>query len=316
MPGKDGSEDVFLSHHGVDTKRGFASWLRRDLERRMFTCFFDEHSLQRADSSWARISEALLSCKLVVIVLSKGFFESKWCLRELHMCRVLEKVVVPIFFDIKPDECGPTALASRVPPLPWDGGSGDWDGFGWEEDVQWIKGIVGLRLEALDGFWDTCIDKAIQDVARLLGRPAVDVLVKVDMTPFGHNAGFVGRTEELKGLEDTLARDGKAFITGIGGMGKTQLLLEFVNRHRGRYAKLLWIDGALQNREANLICLAGHLGIELEKEGTAAQAENIRKVKGALERAEAPYMLVLDNVDDATGLLSMLPRHGLCQVGL
>jgi hypothetical protein len=74
MADKHGFKDVFVSHHGVDTKRAFASWLRKDLERRLFTCFFDEHSLQREDTSWPTILEALSSSKLVVIVLSGGFF--------------------------------------------------------------------------------------------------------------------------------------------------------------------------------------------------------------------------------------------------
>eukprot|EP00243_Klebsormidium_subtile_P008882 TRINITY_DN431_c0_g1_i14.p1 TRINITY_DN431_c0_g1~~TRINITY_DN431_c0_g1_i14.p1 ORF type:complete len:767 (+),score=194.19 TRINITY_DN431_c0_g1_i14:430-2730(+) len=314
MARSQGFEDVFVSHRGLDTKRGFASWLRRDLERRLFTCFLDERSLRRGDDSWPTIMEALSSSKLVVIVLSKGFFESKWCLRELHLCRALGKKVVPVFFDVSPDECGPADLAANIPPLPWAGGSGDWDGVGWEEDVQWIKGITGLRLEALDGFWDTCIDEIIQDVARLLGRPAVDLLTKVDTTPFGRNKGFVGRGEELVSLEEIMREDGMAFVTGIGGMGKTQLLLEYVNRHRGRYAKVLWIDGTSQTREANFIGLAEHLGVQLEKEGVDALAANIRKVKDALERAEAPYLLVMDNVDEEEGLWDMLPNVGICQV--
>jgi hypothetical protein len=232
----------------------------------------------------------------------------------LHLCRVLEKRVVPVFFDINPDECGPADLAARIPPLPWAGGSEDCDGIGWEEDVQWIKDITGLRLEALDGFWDTCVDKTIQDVARLLRRPAVDILKKVDLTPSGRNARFVGRGDELERLEKLLGEVGKAFVTGMGGIGKTQLLLEYVYRHKGCYAKILWIDGTLQSRLANSLALAKHVGVELEKEGADAEAENIRRIKDALERAEAPYLLVLDNVDEEEGLWNMLPNGGICHV--
>lgn len=310
------SLDVFISHHGGDTKRGFGAWLLRELKRVMFTCFFDKRSLLSGDPSWTTITRELTHAKVVVVVLSRHFFTSKYCLHELHQCRLQGKKVVPIFFDITPDECQPSAVRDRdkVPSTPWDGQSEDWDGSEWEEDMAWIKSITGLRLEALDGFWDTCVDKTVQDVARLLRRPVVDLLTKVDTTPFSKNAGFVGRETELKELEKMLREHGKAFVTGLGGMGKTQVLLEFVNRHKGRFAKVLWMDGARQTRLANFFGLAKHVGISLEKEGVAAEAENIGEVKEALERAEVPYLLVIDNVDDEVGIWDMLPRDGLCQV--
>lgn len=305
--------DVFISHCGVDTKRGFSAWLNRELNRVAFTCFFDERSLQSGDQAWAKIKGSLSAAKVVVVVLSQHFFESKHCLRELHQCRVQGKTMVPIFFDIGPDQCSTEALRKGIPGLPWDGSEGDWDGVDWEEDVKWIKGITGLRLEALDGFQDTCIVRTVQDVARLLERPAVDTMQKVDLTPFGRNAGFVGRGEELATLKKLLGEHGKAFVTGIGGIGKTQLLLEYVHRHRGCFAKVLWIDGASQSRLVNFLDLAEHLGVRLEA-GSEAGAENCRRVKAALERAEAPCLLVIDNVDDEVGLWDVLPRHGLCQV--
>jgi hypothetical protein len=313
MSGQEGL-DVFVSHHGDDTKRGFSAWLRRNLERGMFSCFVDKYILQRGVNNWATNKEALSNAKIVVVVLSRRFFMSKHCLRELHVCRTQGKKVVPIFFDIRPDECRPDALASNVPGLPWNRQIGDWDGLGWEEDVQWIKSITGLRLEALDGFQDRCINMTVQDVARLLGRPAFDILTKVDLTPFARDARFVGRGSELKKLEELLRDYGKALVTGMGGMGKMQLLLEYVNMHKGCYAKVLWIDGTQQSREANFIGLAEHLEVELEKEGVDAQANNIRRVKDGLERAEAPYLLVMVNVDEEEGLCDILPTDGLCHV--
>ena len=309
MAGQEGW-DVFISHCGVDTKRGFSAWLNRDLNRVNFTSFFDERSLQTGDQSWAKIVDILSCTKVVVVVLSPGYFKSKYCMHELHLCRVLEKTVVPILFGVSPDQCRPEALREGIPC-----GDGDWDRFDWEADLNWITNIKAIRLDALDGFQDTCVDKTVQDVARLLGRPAVDPLEKVDLTPFGRNAGFVGRAAELTKLERLLTEHGKAFVTGTGGMGKTQLLLEYVHRHRGSFAKLLWIDAGSQSRLVNFLSLAKPLGVTLE-EGSDAGPENCRRVKDALERAEAPFLLVMDNVDDdGAGFWDMLPRHGLCQVG-
>jgi hypothetical protein len=66
----------------------------------------------------------------------------------------------------------------------------------------------------------------------LLGRPALDRGYRVDMTPFPRNIGFLGRDAEIAEMQKFLEKDGRAFVTGIGGMpvGKTQLLLEYVYR--------------------------------------------------------------------------------------
>jgi Cdc6-like AAA superfamily ATPase len=66
------------------------------------------------------------------------------------------------------------------------------------------------------------------------------------MIPFARNPHFVGRQEEIQRLEDLIAMSNgprKLAITGLGGVGKTQIALEVAYRMRDRKPKYLifWI---------------------------------------------------------------------------
>jgi Cdc6-like AAA superfamily ATPase len=53
------------------------------------------------------------------------------------------------------------------------------------------------------------------------------------MIPFARNSHFVGRQKEIQKIEDSIyAPDGpkNLAITGLGGVGKTQIALELVYR--------------------------------------------------------------------------------------
>ncbi len=90
------------------------------------------------------------------------------------------------------------------------------------------------------------------------GLPAPAPLPPGSRMPFGRNPLFVGRADELRQLARLLKRGGTAAIgpvsataatTGLGGIGKTQLAVEFVHRY-GQYFSggVFWIS--LAGRES------------------------------------------------------------------
>jgi hypothetical protein len=316
-------KDVFISHRGPDSKRSFCAFLSQALERQRITCFLEDRALQVGDSAMATIAEALDAARVVILVLFEHFFDSEHCMNELHQCRISEKNVVPVYFGLSPEASNPDNLMRNMLELDWSKFQGGLPG--WREDVKWIRSFTGIRLvdlNAVDGYWDSCIKKTVANVARQLGRPAREP----SKSPFAgfvppRNLNFVGRKSELGKIATILQEQadaelvGAVFVSDLGRMGKTQLLVEYLYANRNRYEMISWVDGSSQGRVASyLTTLSEHLGVVLEGKGPKSDAENISTVRNALEVSEAPCLMVLDNVNDEAGLWDLLPRVGLCQM--
>src|SRR5579885_3560406 len=67
------------------------------------------------------------------------------------------------------------------------------------------------------------------------------------MVPYARNPYFTGREGELLEIAATLsagtqgARSGGLAISGAGGIGKTQLALEYAYRSREEYSHVFWV---------------------------------------------------------------------------
>lgn len=98
--------DVFLSFRGFDTRYNFTGHLDNALKRRGIDSFIDD-KLRRGDDITA-LFDKIEQSKIAIIVFSKNYANSAWCLRELVKileCRERNKlVVVPIFYKVDKSE--------------------------------------------------------------------------------------------------------------------------------------------------------------------------------------------------------------------
>ncbi|MFC7730660.1 tetratricopeptide repeat protein [Actinomadura keratinilytica] len=122
---------------------------------------------------------------------------------------------------------------------------------------------------------------------------------------------FVGRQDALEQVERALAvADGvvvsQAFV-GMGGVGKSELALQYAERARDRYRLVWWITAeASAQVDAGLAELARHLVPDAAR---AARAEEAAAWVCGWLRAHPGWLLVLDNVtrpSDVAGLLGRL----------
>jgi len=100
-----GNYDVFISHRGPDTKTSFVSFLYEALKRAGLHPFLDCKSIGKGQDSWKCISHAIQTTPLALVIFSKNFAQSEWCLRELHAILECSSMkVLPIFYNVQPWE--------------------------------------------------------------------------------------------------------------------------------------------------------------------------------------------------------------------
>jgi tetratricopeptide (TPR) repeat protein/transcriptional regulator with XRE-family HTH domain len=96
-------------------------------------------------------------------------------------------------------------------------------------------------------------------------------------------------------------------ISGLGGIGKTQIASEYAYRYCNHYQALLWIDASSRDAlNTEFMLLAGLLNLPEQQE--TDQDIMIRAVKRWLS-AHSNWLLILDNVDDPEMIISFLPMN-------
>ncbi|CAJ2668594.1 unnamed protein product [Trifolium pratense] len=97
--------DVFISFHGKDTRRKFTSHLYDALSMKVRT-FIDENELEKGDEISSALIKAIEEAYASLVIFSKNYASSKWCLNEL--VKILEckknhgQIVIPVFYEIDP----------------------------------------------------------------------------------------------------------------------------------------------------------------------------------------------------------------------
>jgi hypothetical protein len=126
------------------------------------------------------------------------------------------------------------------------------------------------------------------------------------------NPHFIGRTSLLETLRDKLCDhrprpfNHRVALFGMGGVGKTQVAIEYVIKYKKKYNAVFWITAA---NSASLLLGYQQMSTLTECIVTAAMdAESVaREVLKWLEK-QVCWLLVLDNVDDVSVVHGYLPE--------
>ncbi|KAL5560008.1 hypothetical protein UlMin_036219 [Ulmus minor] len=99
--------DVFISFRGEDTRNGFTSHLHSALcEGKQITVYIDQVNLEKGDTISPALLQAIEGSAISIILFSKNYASSRWCLDELvHILKCKEKknqIVLPIFYGVDP----------------------------------------------------------------------------------------------------------------------------------------------------------------------------------------------------------------------
>ena len=118
-------------------------------------------------------------------------------------------------------------------------------------------------------------------------------------------------------------------LTGISGIGKSEVALEFAYRNLQKYRRVIWVGGESRYLRQNYLNQANVLGADVGAQEIVTQVGGRARVRtfeeqeaGALHKVrhelehDLPYLLIIDNLDserdlwDGRDLSELLPRVG------
>jgi len=123
---------------------------------------------------------------------------------------------------------------------------------------------------------------------------------------------FVGREDLLRAVHEQLTRGSRtglgrtAALLGLGGLGKTQLAVEYAYRHRGEYPNgVIWLN-ADQDIDAQLVELAERA------RWIAPEVEHKFKLEVARKRLKdySDCLIIFDNLESLDAIRKYLPKEG------
>ncbi|PIN19685.1 hypothetical protein CDL12_07639 [Handroanthus impetiginosus] len=211
--------DVYIGFHGrKPLLLRFTNWLRAELEVQGLSCFVTDRARCRNSRKHSIVEKAMDASTFGVVILTRKSFRNPYTIEELRFFSS-KKNLVPVYFDLGPDDCLVRDIIEKRGEL-WEKYGGElWLLYGglekeWKDAVNDLSRVDEWKLEAHDGKWRDCIIRAVTLLALRLGRRSVvDRLTKwrekaeKEEFPFPRNENFVGRKKELSELEFMLFGD-------------------------------------------------------------------------------------------------------------
>jgi tetratricopeptide (TPR) repeat protein len=143
--------------------------------------------------------------------------------------------------------------------------------------------------------------------------------------PYLRNPHFTGRDELLDRLAQQLAPEAQEQVTstrrvaltqpqalkGLGGIGKTQIAIEYAYRSRdlGQYTYIFWVNASEETLLTSFAALADLLPVFPVK-GETDQWKLMKAIIQWLEQCQERWLLIFDNADDVALVSNYLPQQG------
>ncbi|KAK2634331.1 hypothetical protein Ddye_029123 [Dipteronia dyeriana] len=214
--------DVFLSFRGEDTRNNFTTYLYAALCRRKIETFTD-FDLNRGDEISPSLFKVIEYSSLSIIIFSKNYASSSWCLDELLKiveCNTTKgQIVIPVFYHVIPSDLRKQtgsygeAFAKhekRFSKITKDKISR------WKAALTQVANLSGWHFDQHDGPESVLVEKIAENVLKKLNN--------VSSSDLDGLVGIESRLERVQSLLCLGSVDVRIIgIWGMGGIGKTTI---------------------------------------------------------------------------------------------
>ena len=292
-------KDFFISYNSAD--KGWAEWIAWQLEEVGYTTILQAWDFRPGHNFVLQMDRASQEAERIIIVLSHDFLSSsftppEWAVFFKKDPKSDKGLIVPV----RVRKCELGGLLSTISRI---------DLIGLEEEAAkqiLLDGINFKRAKPTTppGFPGS---RSVAEKPRFPGS-----LPPVWNVPFNRNPNFTGRRSLLIDLHDALNSGQYAAltqaITGLGGVGKTQLALEYVYSYIDDYEIVWWVRSEeLSTLASDYFNLAGALN--LPESRLADQTIVVGAVRRKLGQLKS-WLLIFDNATKPENIDAYLPQSG------
>ncbi|CAL9223910.1 unnamed protein product [Arabidopsis halleri] len=289
---------VFPSFHGPDVRKGFLSHLHNHFASKGITTFNDE-KIDRGQTIGPELVQAIRESRVSIVLLSKKYASSSWCLDELLeilKCKEAQgQIVMTIFYDVDP---------SDVKKQRGEFGSAfekTCQGKTEELKQRWSKALAHVATIAGEHSLNWANE------AEMIQKIATDVLNKLNLTPSRDFDGKVGLEAHLAKLNSLLCLESDEVkmigIWGPAGIGKSTIARALDNQLSSSF-QLKCFMGNLKGSLKSRMGVDEHdskLWLQNQLLSKILNQENmkIRHLGAIKERLhDQRVLIILDDVDD------------------
>ncbi|XP_024964696.1 TMV resistance protein N-like [Cynara cardunculus var. scolymus] len=291
---------IFLSFRGADTRKNFTDHLYTALCNAGFHTFRDDEEIQKGQQILPELEKAIKESSISVIVFSKHYGSSKWCLNEL--LNILERKrsddrysVFPIFYDVQPTEVGNQngVFKEAFDKYEESGQQSKKKIEQWRNALKEVSKLTGKVLkDESNGHEAVFIQTIVKEVGIMLKRTVLAV------APY--TVGIDSRVRDI----DSWLKDGAdvaiGVISGMRGIGKTTIAKVAYNFNFADFEASSFLANIRETSEQpnGLIRLQNQLLSDIskgKKQKVYNTDEGIVKIQDAICRKK--ILVVLDDVD-------------------
>ncbi len=291
MSAKDSKKDFFISYNKADADH--AVWIAHELEVAGYSTIIQAWDFRPGNNFVLMMDEALKIAEHTIGVLSPDYFTSGFAMAEFAATFAEDPTgEMRKFIPIRVRSCEVEGLLRSIIYLD----------------------LVGLsEPDAREALLE--VAKCDPAAARIPGKCPKwlkvfrGTLPKIWNIPHRRNPNFTGREEILTDLREALTSGKPAALTqamhGLGGIGKTQLALEYAYRHKADYDIVWWVRSEDPSTLASdYAALAGELNLPIADPSN--QPEIAAAVKAHLGHITG-WLLIFDNVEKPEHVRPYLP---------
>ncbi|GJT80579.1 disease resistance TIR-NBS-LRR class family protein [Tanacetum coccineum] len=208
--------DVFLSFRGEDTRKNFVDHLYHALKQKGIYTYKDDEKIHKGKRISDDLFKSIQDSKFYIIVFSKNYASSSWCLEELVKIMECHKMTghtaYPVFYDVEPTQVRKQtgAVGEAFAKHENEEGAVKWKGA-----LKEAADLAGWELKnTLDGHEAKFINKIVQEIS-----------LELRSINFSFDEKLVGMESRVKdvvsSLEIGIDEVRMIGIKGMGGAGKT-----------------------------------------------------------------------------------------------